>query len=197
MERAIHGIVAAWQSRRPDRLRRAIGSGTQREPRHRRKWPGRRAGVHRHARPFRAEHSARAARGLEDHAGNHQRDHRRGALGVADRCTGRAAESPISVEFARRVLHLSREERNCHQSRDLRRHELGSTGGDGRVDASSHRRRDEADGCADRFGDAGRRFWRRHRIDLSAEHVLFDGRADRADEVRYAVQGWLRRAHQE
>ena len=101
------------------------------------------------------------------------------------------------MALARRVLRVHREERDRHKSRHLRRYELGTPGRDGRCHPSSHRRRDEADGRTDRFGNAGWGVWSRDRPDLFAEHFLFDRRVDRADEVRDAVQGRIRGAHSE
>ncbi len=99
------------------------------------------------------------------------------------------------MAVTRRVLHLPREERHRDQSRHLRWHKLRSRSGDGPGNAPPHRYRDEADGRTYRLGDARRRCRPWNGADLPAEHFLLDRGADRAHEIRDALQGRLRRAH--
>ena len=79
--------------------------------------PGRRAGLHRHARPVGVQRPGRPARRQQDHAGHHHRDHRRGRVDRAAQRRARqvraAAVRPVQGDArfpdARRVLRAARD----------------------------------------------------------------------------------------
>ena len=96
---------------------------------HRRVESGGRARLHRHARPVRVQRPGRSARRQQDHAGHHDRDHRRGSVDRAAqrraRQVGAAAVRPLQggarLPHAQRLFRAPREEPAGDQRRHLRR----------------------------------------------------------------------------
>ena len=166
---------------------------------HRRLEPGGRARLHRHARPVGVQRAGRCARGQQDHAGHHHRDHRRGLVDrAAQRRAGEVGAAVVrplqgGARFpdARRVLRAAREEPPGDQRRHLRRRRRPARLRDGRGPKGGDRVRPRRDEAAGRPGDAARRARSQHFAAVRAGTLCHHRRDRRARQGRQAARRHL------
>ena len=181
----------------------AIGklAGRAGEDAHRCVEPGGRAGLHRHARAVGVQRPGRPARGEQDHAGHHHRDHRRGRVDrAAQRRAGevgdaavRALQGDARLPDARRVLRAPGAHPAGAQRRHVRRRRRRA-----RLRGRPGTARGHARGARRRCGRWSRRRCRTARSGVSTSLQYVPGRFASTEEIvelARVAQGARRHLH--